>query len=390
MLIHSSDHPTIDYAATEGTEPGESYLKYYLAIFDPATNGLKITDAKNLTVRGSVRQQKTLEENDDEDTVNFMASQGTRAALTEAFGSKKSKKAVQATAENRQLGQGVEGATIADVITSNMVDEEDEAVESTIVARSAKPLPAANITTDDIEEVYSISKLVFPNPASNTLRQMPIEPWKARLSAGLEVKVPTRYVANRITYIGRNVVEEESPKFVQQLQLLRYIELLIEIAKFCGNKDKRRKMDFIDKWPEDALTPGVSANVIKQVVNHFFPDNTPSERAMTLLRTTIFALTLHIVPPSGKAGDGRLITEPTDIQLDLALEVAEVRKLYHELGCKLAPASDKDLIMWGLQKKLAKQKKKSKEGESKMPKEMFAFLKFPLNFPKTSMGRRKR
>lgn len=351
---------------------------------------MKITDAKKLTVRGSVRQSKTLEENDDEDTANFMASQGTRAALTEAFGSKKSKKAVQSTAENRQLGQGIEGATIADVITSNMVDDEDEPVESTILARSAKPLPPANITTDDIEEVYSISKLVFPYPASTTLRQMPIEPWKAKLRAGLEVKVRTRYVANRITYIGKNVVEEETPKFVQQLQLLRYIELLIELAQFCGKQDRRRKMDFIDKWPEDAMTPGVSPGIVKQVVNHFFPDNTPSERAMTLLRTTILALTLHIVPPSGKVGDGRLITDPTDIHLDLAMEAAEVRKLYHELGCKLAPATDKDLIMWGLQRVLEKQKKKAKDGESKMPKQMFAFLKFPLNFPKTSMGRRRR
>lgn len=389
-MIHSSDHPTIDYAAAEGTEPGESYLKHYLAVFDPATNELKILDAKNLTVRGSVRQQKTLEESDDEDTANFMAAQGTRAALTEAFGSKKSKKAVQSTAENRQLGQGVEGATIAEVITANMVDNDDENVEATIVARSAKPLPPANITTDDIEEVYSISKLVLPSPASNTLRQMPIETWKAKLRAGSEVKVRTRYVANRITYIGRNAVEQESPKFTQQLQLLRYIELLIEIAQFCGRQDRRRKMDFVDKWPEDALSPGVSPSIIKQVVNHFFPENTPSERAMTLLRTTIFALTLHIVPPSGKAGDGRLIAEPTDIQLDLALEVAEVRKLYHELGCKLAPAADKDLIAWGYQRVLEKQKKKNKDGESKMPKLMFAILKFPLNFPKTSMGRRKR
>lgn len=369
---------------------GEAYLKHYLAVFDPATNTIQVTNATNLTIRGSVRQQETLEEEDDPDTANFMAAQATRSALTEAFGSKRSKKAVQSTAENRQLGQGIEGATIADVITSNVVENEDEPVDLTVMARSAKPLPSANTTTDDIEEVYSISKLVIPSPASATLRQMPVEPWKAKLKAGSEVQLRTRYVAHRVGFIGKRVIQEESPKFNQQLQLLRYLELLIQIAQYCGNKSRRNKMPYVDDWPEGVLSPGVSASIVKQIVKHFFPDNVPSERAMTLLRTTIFALTLHIVPPSGKAGDGRLIAEPTDIQLDLAMEGVEVRKLYHELGCKVAPASDKDMIAWGYQRIVEKQKKKAKDGTSKMPKLMFAILKFPLSFPKSSTGRTKK
>lgn len=361
-----------------------------MAVFDVETNKIKITEATSLTVRGAVRQQEELEQEDDEETAQFLASQATRSALTEAFGSKKSKKAVQATAENRQLGQGIEGATIAEVITANVVDNDDEPLESTIIARSGKPLPTANITTDDIEEVYSISKLVVPSPASRTLQLMPLEPWKATLKANKEVTVRTRFVANRVGYIGKRVVQEPSAKFTQQLQLLRYIELLIQIATYCGTKSRKRKMDFVDEWPEETLAPGVSPTIVKQIVNHFFPDNTPTDRAMTLLRTTILALTLHIVPPSGKSGDGRLIVDPTDIQLDLALEAAEAKKLYHELGCKLAPATDKDLVSWGLQRIVEKAKKKSKEGEGKSLKPTFAILKFPLNFPKASLGRRRK
>ncbi|RYF54528.1 MAG: hypothetical protein EOO29_55005, partial [Comamonadaceae bacterium] len=37
---------------------------------------------------------------------------------------------------------------------------------------------------------------------------------------------------------------------------------------------KLTSLDFIDKWPEGTLSPGVSMSVVKQVVNHFFPDNT--------------------------------------------------------------------------------------------------------------------
>lgn len=350
---------------------------------------MKITEAKRLTVRGAIRQRPKLDESDDEDTQNFLAAQGTRAALTEAFGSKKSKKAVQSMAENRQLGQGVEGATIADAITSHMADDEEEEPETaTATARSNKPLPKANLTTDDIEEVYSISSLIQPSPASRTLQSMPLEPWKARLKIGKEVGgLRSRYVANRVSYIGKPLLESNDPKYVQQMQLLRYIEMLVEIAQFTAKQNRKHKMKFVDEWPDHTLTPGISPSIVKQIVNHFFPENIPSERSMTLLRTTIFALTLHILPPSGKTGGGQMVAEPTDIQLDLAMEIPEVRKLYHELGCKVAGATDKDLVAWGYQKLVEKKKKKTDDGKV-LPKHMFAVLRFPLNFPKIGGQRR--
>jgi len=390
MLIHSSEHPTIDYTAAEGTEPNEAHLKHYVAVFDPATNKLKVTEAKRLTVRGALRQRPKLEESEDEDTQNFLASQGTRSALTEAFGSKKSKKAVQSIAENRQLGQGQEGATIANVMASHIADDEDEEepATATAIARSNKPLPQPNLTTNDIEEVYSLSTLVQPSPASTTLRNMPIEQWRARMKANKEViGLRSRYIANRVTYIGKRVLESNDPRYVQQFQLLRYIELLVEIAQFAGKQDRRRRMKFVDEWPEHTLTQGVPPTIVKETVNHFFPDNTPSDRAMTLLKTTIFALTLHILPPSGKTGGAQLVAEPTDIQLDLAMEAPEVRRLYHELGCKVAPATDKDLTSWGYTKLVDKKKKKTEDGMT-LPKPQFAVLKFPLNFPKASGQRR--
>lgn len=351
-------------------------------------------------MRGAVRLQEPLEEQDDEETATFLASQATRSALTEAFGSKKSRKAVQATAENRSLGQGIEGATIAEVITANVLENDDEPVDATILARSAKPLPQANITTDDIEEVYAISKLVIPSPASRTLQVMPLTPWKTKLSQGQEIQgLRSRFIANRVGYIGKRVVEDQqqqtSPKFIQQLQLLRYISLLLEITTYAASQSRKRRMDFVDDWPEGTLTPGVPITIVKNIVNYYFPDNTPTERAMTLLRATILALTLHIVPPSGKSGDGRLIVDPTDIQLDLALEVAEAKKLYHELGCRLAPATDKDLIGWGFQRIVERAKRKKKDGtmsagDGKTIKPTFAVLRFPLNFPKVSLGRRRK
>ncbi|KAK5073564.1 DNA-directed RNA polymerase I subunit rpa49 [Lithohypha guttulata] len=392
-LLHSSEHPTIDYTAEQGTESGEAHQKHYIVIYDPSTNKLQLTEAKRLTVRGSIRQQPRLEE-DDEDTANFLAQQGTRAALTEAFGSKKSKKAVQAMAENRQLGQGIEGQMIAQAITANLEadEEEEEAAEAATARLANKPLPLPDLHTDDIDRVYSLSSLIKPSPATNTLKLMPTKPWLDRLQAKKDVESRSRYIAARIAYIYKHMTSnpEQVHKYTQQLQILRYIELLHQVHAFAAKQDRRRRMPPVDEWLPQTFTPGTPPQVLREVMRHHFPEqNIPTTHAMTLLRTTILALTLHILPPSGTTGGSsgsghgsQLVTEPSDIQLDLAIDAAEVKKLYHELGCVVKPATDKDLNIWGYTK-LAK---KSKEG--KIPKPVFAVLKFPLNFPKVGGGKK--
>lgn len=396
LLIHTSDHPTIDYTAVEGTDSTENYLKHYIAVFDPATDRLQLTEAKALTVRSTIRQRPQLDDSDtDQNASNIPTSQGTRAALTEAFGSKKSKKAVQSMAENRQLGQGGEGATIAEAMIANMSDEEEDTSTAAAAMRTNKPLPQPNLGTDDIEEVYSLNRLIFPSPSSNILKLMPIGLWTGRLRANKEIQnLRSRFVANRISYLGKHAISESDPAgtYNQQIQILRYVELLVEIAQFCSKIGHRKQLPFVDKWPEGTITgsTNIPSSVIKSVVNHFFPNNVASQHSMTLLRTTILALTLHVHPPSGTAGANRLVTEPTDIQLDLALEVSEVRKLYHELGCKIIAAVDRDLTVWGYTKILEKKKKRKDEDGNALspPKPMFAVLRFPLDFPKASGGRR--
>ena len=401
ILLHSSDHPTIDYTAVEGTESSEVHLKHYVAVYDPAANKLKLTEAKRLTMRGSIRQPKAIEEEDDEDTANSTALQGTRTALTEAFGSKKSKKAVASMAENRQLGQGVEGATIAEAITANLDDEDDEDEEgtgaaATAASRSNKPLPVPNLITSNIDEVYSLSQLIQPSPCTTTLKQMPTKFWTDRLKAGQEISgLRTRFVSNRIGYIGKtHLTDPSNTTYTQQVQLLRYIEMLIQMYQFITKQKSRQKIPFAEKWQEKDIVSGTPLRIVDQVVQHIFTEKTPTDRAMTLLRATIFALTLHVLPPSGKTGGNQLVAEPTDIQLDLHMGVDDARKLYRELGCTVKAVNEKQLIEWGYTKLAKKQRKgKSEDGEgsskANVGKVFFAVLKFPLDFPKVGGGPRK-
>lgn len=293
-------------------------------------------------------------------------------------------------AENRQLAQGIEGATIAEAITAHIKDEDgdEDMVDSAAMARSNKPLPVADLTADDIEEVYSLSTLIHPKPASTTLSILPVGPWIARLKANKEVKVRSRFVANRIGYLGKaHLSTPQDPKYLRQLQLLCYLEILIEISQFVSKQGRFQRLPWHEKWPENTLSPGTPPRVVGQIMNHIFPDEKPSDRATTLLKSTILALTLHILPPSGTPGVGTLVAEPTDIQLDLAMESAEVRKLYHEIGCVVKPPSEKDLTIWGLTKWAKKSEKKEGEAGLKQ-KPVFATLRFPLNFPKPSTGKR--
>ena len=63
LLLHSSEHPRVDYTAKEDGQDGlESHLKHYIGVFDPETGKLDVIEAKKMTVRGVPRAQKAPED----------------------------------------------------------------------------------------------------------------------------------------------------------------------------------------------------------------------------------------------------------------------------------------------------------------------------------------
>lgn len=63
LMLHSSDHPRVDYTAKEDGQDGlESHLKHYIGVFDPETGKLDVIEAKKMTVRGVPRAQKAPED----------------------------------------------------------------------------------------------------------------------------------------------------------------------------------------------------------------------------------------------------------------------------------------------------------------------------------------
>jgi DNA-directed RNA polymerase I subunit RPA49 len=56
LLLHSSEHPKLEYTAREEEAGGsDALLKHYVGVYDPETGKLEVMEARKMVVRGSVR-----------------------------------------------------------------------------------------------------------------------------------------------------------------------------------------------------------------------------------------------------------------------------------------------------------------------------------------------
>ena len=393
VLLHSTTHPTIDFTATENDMHTDKHLKHYVAVFDPKTGDLQVTEARRLTARSSVRRRGAAVSEDEgsgEET-KAVTNYSSRAALTNTFGTKKSKKAVQSIAENRLLARAGDDANnpLSKAILSSMPESDmPEDTDTKQLAHSNKPLPVPNLHTDDVNIAYPLTSLVFPGPPSTTLDQMPLSSWIDNVSKGNPVNALSRFVANRVTYLTRAHASSPADATLKlNVQLLRYVLFLIELSAHIRTLKRHVRIPPPSSWPPKTITGNLAFSLISGALSHFFPTYQLSTTGTTLLHTTILAIALHIPPPSFQVAPGTLVTEPTDLQMDLALEPEVCSKYYRELGCKMASASDAELSLWGMEK-LTK-KRKTAEGEKNISKPRWAKLTLPFVFPTMSMGRRQ-
>ena len=344
-----------------------------------------------MVVRPHVRKFQTEQEDDNEKHSAPIPKPSSRAALTEAFGTKKSKRAVQSIAENRLLGRGGDGEDeLSQAILNTPVGEDDDGAGIPDINRINKPLPRANLIAENIEDAYPLSTLVTPSPHQDTLSNLSIAYWKDRIANSKPVLTSSRFVANRVSYIVQaHLASSDNSSRIQHVQVLRYVEVLLHLHKYVRTLPRSGYFAPPEKWPAKEQTFFANASEqgdhLSKLLSRFFPDRKPSDHAVTLLRSTILALGLHVPPPSLEAGHKMLVCEPTDLSLDLALEQKDIAMLFRELGCKIEPGTDAELARWGLGKM---GKTVGADGkEFTPPKPKFAKLRLPLQFPKLSQGK---
>ncbi|KAL4942115.1 hypothetical protein BDV06DRAFT_168975 [Aspergillus oleicola] len=400
LLLQSSEHAKLDFVGLEANDDADSQLKHYVAVVDPVNKTWEFVEARRVTLRGAVRRrakEEDEEESSEDEEMRTMREQKTD--LTYTFGTKKSRKATQSMAENAQLSNAPSGtATAAESALLDSMPAEsalDMAAKSAAVqaeVQAAKPLPPANLDAKTPADVYPLETLI-PNGKA-TLRQLPIKEWQDTISAGLTVGTASRYVANRIF----DIVESGN---TTHLQVLRYILVLLEFARSLrGNKGRPPKRlpsrDDLRRILSGGSKSSTSEDVSDTINSPTLPDplidairrkHAPSgpsitKHDITLLHTTICALSLHIPPepmkdgiptPNGGNLANELATLPNDLRDDLQIDNKDIIHYFRELGCRLDKPRETEFSKFGI-----------RGGKAEAATVRVARLKLPVVFPKVS------
>lgn len=361
LLLHSSQHPTLDYTATATSSATDAHLSHYIAVFDPATNELQVSPAHHLTLRSTLRSEAAEVE---QENLSFARQ---REALGREFGTKKAKKAIASKTENAITKPGdTKGKSKATDVETAILDSVAEtatgpgahtAEQAADALLAAKPIPKPNVHADSVEDVYPLSTLI---PAQDINRIL-IKDWQDKARAGEDIQFKHRFPAFRLEPIGKS-------DDVDKLRALRYLTLLLEFYDSLANggrsaAKKVPKKDILSKklaaWPP-ALVNSVRTR---------FTNDSGSELGkwqLDNLCTHICALSLYV--------DGWQ-TDTTNLKDDLKLETKVISQYFSELGCKISAPNEGD-------------KTRLKLGKAQAAVTKMAKLKLPLEFPKVRMGRR--
>lgn len=208
------------------------------------------------------------------------------------------------------------------------------------------------------------------------------------------MRTSSHFISNRVGplfQVKKNTMASETEtraRISQQIQLLRYLDLLLQIHRYLSSHKPGEKFPPPSMWPEKTIESDFDLSTVKGILDHMFPEHRLSKPAMSLFRATILAVTLQI-PPAGRTPDlNVLVAEPTDIIRDLTIDSKDVFALYRELGCRITPLNGTEVSVFGLDKLKGATDENGELVNYKKVK--FAKLMLPLEFPKVSLGRRER
>ncbi|KAK4138322.1 hypothetical protein BT67DRAFT_430963 [Trichocladium antarcticum] len=352
MALHSSAHRSIDYTAREERfKSVDTLLNHFLAIIDPLSGEIEVVQAKKMVVRGTVRSKQAppeaMEVGLGQPTFSEM-----RMQLGEAFGTKKSKKAIQAVAEDAMLAARFAGKlgdedralvhTIKDSSHHMATREELQAAVD-----SARPIPRGNYDADEIQDVYDPAEII----GAEVLNAIPIMDWQEKVRNQEPVEVASRFVANRINRVASN---EDA---TQRLKLMRY---LLWVLIFWFNTSPARERGTLNVGKRDRLREVLAPapEVVIENIRRKFSDSGMMRKHHVDLLMTHCCVFASIVD--------NFEVNTLDLREDLKLEQKQLNQYFLEIGARL---------------------KKSKAGDNI---NHIAKLALPLQFPKMRMPPKQR
>ncbi|MCJ1247307.1 DNA-directed RNA polymerase I subunit rpa49 [Trapelia coarctata] len=369
LLLHCSAHPKLDYTAREEVSGGaESLLRHYVGVYDPKTGELQVVPARNVVVRGTLRPPPTAENGDkssDEEKVP-QSRLKARTILGEAFGTKKSQKAIRSLTENaiftpKTASQTSSGKTPLDPLASAVLESMSQ-VTSSMPTREelqaavddAKPRPKANLDATTPADVYKIEDLI----GIEMLKSLSVRQWQDDIKADKAIETHSRFVSHRVI----RVVQSGD---VKRLKALRYVLLMLDWfgglkpgqkgAKRLPQREDIRKA--VGEEIQDFLVDGLRR---KFAPDKHYGGSAMNKWAIDNFMTHISALAVII---------DHFETDMADLQNDLKLDTKQMSQYFHEIGCRVAALTEPERIKFKID---AKEKSTHR----------IAKLRLPLEFPK--------
>ncbi len=268
LLLQSSQHSRLDYVAQEERDgSSESQLKDYIGVFDPATSSLKIMPVKRVTVRSTLRseiEELRQEQEELEKRQNTMTAK--RFALAAEFGSKKSKKALEARSLNTiRTDPSAQTGAVAQTVLQNMTTSTGAMptqAELAAAVDSSKPRPTPNLLATFPGDVYTVETVV----GEELMTMLEVKDWVTASNAGQGVNVTSMYVAKRLVKLVKN-------KQITKLKVLRFILLCINFnaALLGGGGSKPKRIPMKGKL-EAAMGQDTPAGCVMAIRRKFAPE----------------------------------------------------------------------------------------------------------------------
>lgn len=160
--------------------------------------------------------------------LNALQRLAARTILGEAFGTKKSQKAIRSLTENAisssKPTQTGSGKQVLDAAASAVIESMSQNAASAptreelqALVDEAKPRPKANLAAESVADVYTIEDLV----GFEVLKALQVRDWQTQLKKGESITTASRYVSNRVTQVGIS-------GDVKRLKALKYLCILVD------------------------------------------------------------------------------------------------------------------------------------------------------------------
>ncbi|ATY63333.1 RNA polymerase I associated factor [Cordyceps militaris] len=332
MMLHSTSHPTIDYAVHEEDPKPDSkpLLHHFLGIYDPKTGEMELIEAKKMVMRASVRAKQApadaLEEKGAKQSMMDL-----KTDLGQTFGTKKARKVINERVLNAISPQKKDGDMVAkmDDASRAMLDSvgkvaADMATREQLqaVVSEAKPLPPVNVDAEDIQDAYDPSVII----GTDILNMLPIREWQEQVRHKEGVQTVSKFVATRVNAIASNDAAEI------RLRVLRYMSFVVcfYLNTKPGRQKGTRSVPPRDKLRE-ALAPAPEA-VIENIRRKFSDAGEMRKFHVDLLIT-------HLCAFACIADNFEVDTQ--DLRYDLRTDDKTMNQYFREIGARIKPTSKK-------------------------------------------------